>query len=220
MPGRGRGKGKEAGKGKEVAAKKGARGGGKGRRPRTLDDDTVDDPGRLSPARDSGQLSPAGSVVDPQEDTQVRGPTPPSTDDTQDRGRPTEQRKKRAEPVTTLGPFKTKDQQEAFVEWWKGEPCLYDKKCDGYHRRDHKDNLLRTKAADLGITEDQLAKYMKHMRDAFNKISKEVDARTRSGAGQVDQTEFLSAHDIWLHRVMGWIKVHLQHHKGMSVGVS
>ena len=129
-------------------------------------------------------------------------------------------KKRRADPVTNLEPFKTTEQKERFIEWWRGEPCLYDKKSDGYMRRDHKEAVLKTKADELNITVDKLLKFQKHLRDAYNRVSKAVDVNTRSGAGQVDLKSFLSAHEIWVNTSMGWIKQHLYHHQGQSVGVS
>jgi hypothetical protein len=169
-----------------------------------VEEERQEDPGtpRRSPTPPPG--SPAGS-------TRSQGST--RTDDTR-------AKKKRADPVTNLQAFSTTDQQEAFIEWWKGQPCLYNKKDAGYSKRDHTDEVRRMKAVEIGVTVDQMMKYMKHMRDAFNKVSKTVDIHTRSGSAQVDEGEFLSAHDTWLYRVMSWIKVHLQHHTGLSVGVS
>jgi hypothetical protein len=129
-------------------------------------------------------------------------------------------KKRRADPVTGLEAFKTTEQQEAFIEWWRSQPCLYDKKSDGYMRKDHKDQVQRTKAAELNISVDKMQKFMKHLRDAYNKISKLIDVNTRSGAGQVDLKSFLSAHEIWVNDAMQWIKPHLFHHAGLSVGVS
>ena len=174
----------------------------------------------------------------PQGSVRGRSPTPPEspagstrshestartddrTDDTTARTDDTRAKRKRADPVTNLPPFRTNEQQEEFIEWWKGQPCLYNKRDAGYRKRTLTDEVRRIKAEELGITVDQMGKYMKHMRDGFNKVSKNVDIHTRSGSGQLDEGEFLSAHDTWLHRVMGWIKVHLQHHHGVSVGVS
>ena len=149
-----------------------------------------------------------------------RSPTPPPESPAGARTDDTRAKKKRADPVTNMPAFSTTDQQEAFIEWWKGQPCLYNKRDAGYSKRTLTDEVRRIKAEELGLTVDQMGKYMKHMRDGFNKVSKNVDIHTRSGSGQLDEGEFLSAHDTWLHRVMGWIKVHLQHHHGMSVGVS
>jgi hypothetical protein len=169
-----------------------------------VEEERQEDPGtpRRSPTPPPG--SPTGS-------TRSRAST--RTDDTR-------VRKKRADPVTNLEAFSTTEQQEDFIEWWRGQPCLYNKKDAGYSKRDHTDEVRRIKAVEIGVTVDQMGKFMKHLRDAFNKVSKVVDTHTRSGAGQVDEGEFLSAHDTWLYRVMSWIKVHLQHHHGLSVGVS
>jgi hypothetical protein len=196
--------------------------------PTTLEDDPVEPPATgTATGTDSGRTTPAESIADPNTEEQVEEPAVETvetgTEDTEDQARPTgakKKRSKRAVPVTSLEAFRETAVQEAFIEWWKGQSCLYNKKTDAYHRRDHKETLLRLKAADLGVSEDQLAKYMKHMRDAFNKVSKLVEEKTRSGSGQLDLTEFLSQHDQWIYQVMGWIKVHLQHHKGVSAGVS
>jgi hypothetical protein len=177
------------------------------------------------PSTEGEVEEPAGDTVEPR----PRPPTPPSptgsirstrstrSNQGDDQAAP---KRKRADPVTALEPFKTTDQKEQFIEWWRGEPCLYDKKHDGYMRRDHKDQVLKVKADSLNISVDQLLKFQKHLRDAYNKVSKTVDAHTRSGAGQVNVKDFLSAHEIWINECMGWIKQHLYHHQGQSVGVS
>jgi DNA polymerase III gamma/tau subunit len=167
----------------------------------------------------------AGAPVD-----RIESPEPPLSPTPSDRSAWSDRRRddqaaaapkrKRADPVTTLEPFKTTEQKEQFIEWWRGEPCLYDKKHDGYMRRDHKDSILKAKAESLSISVDKLLKFQKHLRDAYNKVSKTVDVHTRSGAGQVNLKDFLSSHEIWINTSMAWIKQHLYHHQGQSVGVS
>ena len=135
-------------------------------------------------------------------------------------GPPKQPKKRRAVPVTSLEAFSTTEKQETFIEWWETEPCLYDKRSDGYMRKDNKEAVVKAKAEELNISVDQIMKFMKHLRDAFNRVNKEVDLKTRSGAGQLELNTFLSAHDIWVYHVMGWIRPHLIHHAGQSVGVS
>jgi hypothetical protein len=186
----------------------------------------------VPPVQPDLRRSPTPPPEDPPREQRSRNPSGSSTHSTRSTterrrqeeeaaaGPPKQPKKRRAVPVTSLEAFSTTEKQETFIEWWETEPCLYDKRSDGYMRKDNKEAVVKAKAEELNISVDQIMKFMKHLRDAFNRVNKEVDLKTRSGAGQLELNTFLSAHDIWVYHVMGWIRPHLIHHAGQSVGVS
>ena len=66
----------------------------------------------------------------------------------------TVQRPLDVESPTAVEPDLTDEQQEDLVEWWKDNPCLYDKVHPNYAKKNHKDFVKKTKSDAMGISSE------------------------------------------------------------------
>ena len=98
---------------------------------------------RRTPSRDSQTTSP---IRTPSKERPTRSPS----------RTPTRTAKRTLEVASPKEgePDLSEEQQAELVEWWKENPCLYDKVDPNYAKKNHKDFVKKTKSDAMGISSE------------------------------------------------------------------
>ena len=92
------------------------------------------------------------------------------------------------------------------AEWLQDNPFLYDRGHQHYKNRAKKTKAMEDKAKELGITKDDLARWIHTKRTRYGKLTRKVE---KSGIGQVTLTSL----DKWILKLFAFMAPHIVRHR-------
>ena len=88
------------------------------------------------------------------------------------------------------------------VEWLQANPLLYDRGHTDYKSRHKKDRVMEEEAKRLGVTKDQLSRWIHTKRTRYGKLTKKIE---KSGSGRVPLTDL----DRWILDKFSFMSAHI-----------